>query len=102
MIGPPGNVRIYLACGVTDMRNYAERRIMRSAGRLAVTFIGLARSTAPHNSWPSPAAKHGQELVRRPEPAGLEIWRHRYVQRLQFLGGISPQIGFGALKTGVT
>ena len=25
----PG-VRVYLACGITDMRNYAERRLMRS------------------------------------------------------------------------
>ena len=28
---PAGQVRIYLACGFTDMRNYAERLVMRSA-----------------------------------------------------------------------
>jgi hypothetical protein len=32
MIAPPAGARIYLACGVTDMRNYAERRIMLSPG----------------------------------------------------------------------
>ena len=30
MIGPGVGVRVYLACGVTDMRNYAGRTIMQS------------------------------------------------------------------------
>ena len=30
MIGPGTGVRVYLACGVTDMRNYAPTMIMRS------------------------------------------------------------------------
>jgi len=30
MIAVPSGVRVYLACGVTDMRNYAEWLIMRS------------------------------------------------------------------------
>ena len=30
MIAIPGNVRVWLATGHTDMRRYAERRIMRS------------------------------------------------------------------------
>ena len=30
MIGPGTGVRVYLACGATDMRNYAGRMIMRS------------------------------------------------------------------------
>ena len=30
MIGPGTGVRVYLACGVTDMRNYALIMIMRS------------------------------------------------------------------------
>jgi hypothetical protein len=33
MIGLSGNVAVYLACGVTDMRRYAERRIMRGPRR---------------------------------------------------------------------
>jgi hypothetical protein len=32
MIAPGAGVRVYLACGVTDMRNYAGRMIMRSRG----------------------------------------------------------------------
>jgi hypothetical protein len=30
MIALPAGVRVYLACGVTDMRNYAESLVMRS------------------------------------------------------------------------
>ena len=30
---PAGEVRIYLACGVTDMRNYAECIVMLSRSR---------------------------------------------------------------------
>ena len=30
MIGPGTGVRVYLACGVTDMRNYDESIIMQS------------------------------------------------------------------------
>ena len=33
MITIPAGVRIYLACGKTDMRNYAARTIMPSARR---------------------------------------------------------------------
>ena len=32
MIAIPAGMRVYLAMGPTDMRNYAERRIMRSPG----------------------------------------------------------------------
>jgi hypothetical protein len=34
MIGLPATTRVWLAPGATDMRNYAERRIMLSARRL--------------------------------------------------------------------
>ena len=33
MITIPAGVRIYLACGPTDMRNYAEHTIMQSPRR---------------------------------------------------------------------
>jgi hypothetical protein len=33
MITLDSGLRIYLACGATDMRNHVERRIMRSPGR---------------------------------------------------------------------
>ena len=33
MIGPGTGVRVYLACGVTDLRNYVARLIMRSPRR---------------------------------------------------------------------
>jgi hypothetical protein len=32
MIAVPIGARIWIATGVTDMRNYVERRIMRSPG----------------------------------------------------------------------
>ncbi len=35
MIPVASNVRIWIATGHTDMRNYAERMIMRSSGRPA-------------------------------------------------------------------
>jgi epoxyqueuosine reductase QueG len=31
MIAPPLGARVWLAAGITDMRNYAERTIMQSA-----------------------------------------------------------------------
>ena len=33
VITPPAGVRVYLACGSTDMRNYAECIVMRSGAR---------------------------------------------------------------------
>jgi len=35
MILLPRGLKVHLALGYTDMRNYAERTIMLSAGRLA-------------------------------------------------------------------
>jgi hypothetical protein len=35
MIALPPGVRVYLACGVTDMRNYAESAVMRSPQQLS-------------------------------------------------------------------
>ena len=32
MISAPLGVRVYLACGTTDMRNYVECLVMRSSG----------------------------------------------------------------------
>ena len=34
MIALASGLRVYLACGVTDKRNYVAHRIMRSPGRL--------------------------------------------------------------------
>ena len=33
MITPPAGARVYLACGSTDMRNYAECIVMRRMSR---------------------------------------------------------------------
>jgi hypothetical protein len=41
MIPMPTGVRVWLATGHTDMRNYAEPRIMRSPGGLSVTWAGF-------------------------------------------------------------
>lgn len=63
MMFAPAGVKVHLALGVTDMRNYAERRIMRSPAGSAVTWTRICRRSTPHNFWPSPAAEHGQEFV---------------------------------------
>lgn len=39
MMLPPAD-RVYLACGFTDMRNYAERLVMRSA-RLGASIAAV-------------------------------------------------------------
>jgi hypothetical protein len=38
MIPLPPSTRIFLACGATDMRNYAATMIMRSSGRWRTNF----------------------------------------------------------------
>ena len=46
MIALSSGLRVYLACGVTDMRNYAECLVMRSAspGASIGRYIRLFRS----------------------------------------------------------
>jgi len=39
MIGPGTGVRVYLACGVTDMRNYAATMVMRSCHRRSMDYV---------------------------------------------------------------
>ena len=60
MIPVPTGVRVWLATGHTDMRNYAEPTIMRSNpwGDSATPFsinnlVGSTRFLAAHNSGPS-------------------------------------------------
>ena len=101
MMVVPAGVKVHLSLGYTDMRNYAERRIMRSLCGLTVIWTRFSERSTPHNFGPSPAAEHGQELVRGPEPPGPEVWRRGGVQGLQFVGGIGSQIGLCALKAGV-
>jgi hypothetical protein len=56
MIGPGTGVRVYLAAGVTDMRNYVESTIMRSLHRLGSgktlanrSLAERSRSSTAHN-----------------------------------------------------
>jgi hypothetical protein len=60
MIPVPSGARVWLPAGHTDMRNYAERAIMRSTRpsdlptRLVINnLVGSARFLAPHNSGPA-------------------------------------------------
>ena len=46
---PPG-VKVHLAFGYTDMRNYAERTIMRSPQRQVPAGRGFLDGITPHNS----------------------------------------------------
>ena len=39
MIGPGTGVRVYLATGITDMRNYAESTVMRSLRPKPANFL---------------------------------------------------------------
>jgi hypothetical protein len=49
MIVPPSGVRVWLATGVTDMRRYAERTIMRSPRRRALAPPRHLDGFTPHN-----------------------------------------------------
>ena len=51
MIGPGTGIRVYLACGHTDMRNYAERMIMQSVWQLLHCCQHLSASITPHISF---------------------------------------------------
>ncbi len=42
MIALASGLRVYLACGSTDMRNYAERLVMRST-RLGASITAVFR-----------------------------------------------------------
>ena len=75
MIVPSSGVKVLIALKPVDFRNYAEHRIMRSPDGLTVTWAGFGGRRSPHNFGRSPAAEHGQELVRRSEPTGPEVWR---------------------------
>jgi hypothetical protein len=50
MIPLPTGVRVWLATGYADMRNYAERTIMRSPRRQVVAGRGFLDGITPHNS----------------------------------------------------
>jgi hypothetical protein len=50
MIGPPPGTRVYLACGVTDMRRYVEYTIMQSPRRRISTRRGFLVRLSPHNA----------------------------------------------------
>ena len=102
MIVLPAGVKVHLALGHTDMRNYVERRIMRSPVGLTEVWTGARGCSTPHNFGPSSAAEHGQAFVRWSETSGPKVRCRGGGQRLQFLGGIGPQIGLPALKAGVT
>lgn len=49
MIGPGTCVRVYLACGVTDMRNYVATIIMRSRSSRPALFLAVPPTLTPHN-----------------------------------------------------
>ena len=78
MIAFPSGARVWLATGHTDMRNYAERRIMRSPGgltesRIAVCEPALRIILGPHlplsmanslsGGWNRPALRLGAEVA---------------------------------------
>jgi len=51
MIPVPSGVRVWLATGATDMRRYAERRIMRSPqplARLLYNIINILNRIPPN------------------------------------------------------
>jgi hypothetical protein len=55
MITLPSGVRVWLACGVTDMRNYAESSVMRSPPAKQGSrrhFPRWSSQAAPHNYYP--------------------------------------------------
>jgi hypothetical protein len=101
MISLASGLRIYLACGVTDMRNYVERRIMRSPWqheRAATAFReGLLRIIAGA----ADAVQHRQQLIRGPEPAALEHRSRGGGKRFEFFCRVCAQIDLSTLQAGV-
>ena len=51
MIALASGLRVYLACGVTDMRNYAVRWIMWSPVRRGGGRPGAGLLVTQHNFW---------------------------------------------------
>ena len=49
MIPVPASTRVWLAAGVTDMRNYAEQMIMRGRWQLRLCHQRLGVCLTPHN-----------------------------------------------------
>ena len=68
MIALASGVRVYLACGTTDMRNYAECLVMRSA-RLGASIAAVYPATPLRIiSASAGALQHRHQRIRRLEP----------------------------------
>ena len=90
MIGIPAGSRIYLACGHTDMRNYAECKIMLSPQRPVLHRRGFGRASLHIILGSAALLQHGKELVRRPEPSWLQEWRTHRAERFELFRRVGP------------
>jgi hypothetical protein len=70
MIPVPAGVRVWIATGHTDMRRYAEHRIMRSPRQRCEHRRGFAGNTLSIILRAARLLQHGDKLVWRPEFAG--------------------------------
>jgi len=95
-------VRVYLACGVTDMRNYAECSVMPRPRRSRFSRRGLRPGSLHIILGMADAVQHREELIRCAEATRFEHGRRRRCEGFEFLGGVSPQVDLGALEAGVT
>ena len=101
MIAPGAGVRVYLACGRTDTRNYAEPVIMRSPRRRLPRRHGF-RPTSLHIIFRATRVlQHRQEFVGSSEAAPFERRRRNCGKRFELFGRIGTQIDFRALESGM-
>lgn len=90
MIGLPAGTQVWLAAGPTDMRNYAERRIMLSPRRPVPHRRGFGRARLHIKLGPAAVLQHGNEFVWRPEAAWLQEWRIHRAERLELFRRVGP------------
>ncbi len=100
MIAVPAGVKVHLALGHTDMRNYAERAVMLSLRRGAAAGRGHLVGLTRHNLRCAPTCSAWRRACGA-ESAGLQHrWRDRS-ERFELLGRIGAQVDLRALKAGM-
>ena len=101
MIAVPPGVRVYLACGTTDMRRYAESPVMRSRALEASIALAYQAILPRIISASVGALQHRHELVGNLEFSSLQAERRHGGEGFQFFRWICPKVGLCALEAGV-
>ena len=95
-------IQVLVATKPVDFRNYVERTIMRSPRQELLPAAAFLQVSFCIIRLASGRCQHGQQLIGRAEPAGLQHRRRHGGKRLEFLGRIGTQVDLGALQAGVS